>query len=250
MIFVIFISFLWCDNVFSQDYLRHKEKNGKYVLVYKNDTSIYLSKAYKDMGEFKNGGMAVCFDDKWGYIDSTDSYIISPIYEGVGSWFCGDGGDFTTAKQNGKWGLIDRKGNSVYPFTSDEEIVFSEGISSVLINGKFGFIDKNLKMIVNPKYDMVFNIHDGLVSVKANNRWGVMDLSGKIIIPLEYDFIFEFYEGMGQVELNKRFGYFDSSGKLCIPIKFEKADPYFKYGKAKVMHNDKTFYIDQWFGKF
>jgi len=74
-IIVIFISFILCDNVFSQDYLRHKEKNGKYVLVHKNDTSIYLSKEYKDMGEFKNGGMAVCFDDKWGYIDSTDSYI-------------------------------------------------------------------------------------------------------------------------------------------------------------------------------
>jgi len=242
---LIFISFLLCDNVISQDFMRHKKKNDKYVLVHKNDTSIYLSKEYNNMGDYKNGGIAVCIDNKWGYIDSTDKYIISPIYEGVGSWFCGDGGDFTTAKQNGKWGLVDRKGKVVYPFLADWAIGFTDGFSPYEINDKYGFINTKLKVFVKPKYDNVFNIHDGLVSVEKNKKWGVLDGSGKIIVPLKYDFIFEFYEGRGQVELNKKFGYFDSRGKLVIPIIYDKADPYFKDGQAKVILSGRTFYIDK-----
>jgi hypothetical protein len=194
-----------CIRAYSQNCIKHLTENKKYVLVYKNDTTHYLSEEFENMVVNNNGIASVCL--------------------------------------NGKWGLIDGKGEVVYPFKSDCAIGFTDGFASIEINGKYGFINEKSEMFVKPKYDLVFNIHDGFVSVCKNKKWGVMDSSGHLIIPVKYDFIFEFYEGMAQVELNNKFGYFNTKGELAIPIKYEKADPYFKEGKAKVTLGGNVFYI-------
>jgi len=239
------ITLLLCNNAFSQEFMRHKTGNVKFVLVQRADTTTYLSPEFEDMGEYKNGGVAVQKNNKWGYIDSHGQYIIEPIYDRVDKWFCGDGENFTSVMHDGKWGLVDRKGKVVYPFLADWAICFTDGFAPYEISGKYGFINRKLDVIVKPQYDEVFNIHDGLVSVKKNNKWGVINSSGEIIVPIQYDFVFEFYEGMGQVELNKKFGYFNKLGKLTIPIRYDKADPYFKNGRAEVMVSGRSFYIDK-----
>lgn len=194
-----------CVKVYSQHYIKHLTENKKYVLVHKNDTTHYLSREFEKMLVNNNGVASVCLNEKWG--------------------------------------LINSKGEVVYPFKSDCAIGFTDGFASIEVNGKYGFINEKLEIFVKPKYDLVFNIHGGFVSVCKNKKWGVMDSFGNVIIPIKYDFIFEFYEGMAQVELNKKFGYFSSNGELAIPIKYDKADPYFKDGKAKVVLGGKSISI-------
>lgn len=193
--------------VYSQHYIKHLTENKKYVLVHKNDTTHYLSEEYENMMVNDNRVATVCL--------------------------------------NGKWGLINCKGEVVYPFKSDCAIGFTDGFASIEVNGKYGFINEKFEMFVKPKYDLVFNIHEGFVSVCKNKKWGVMDSSGNLIIPVQYDFIFEFYDGMAQVEFKNKFGYFNKKGQLAIPLKYDKADPYFKDGRAKVVLGRKTTFIDK-----
>ena len=95
------------------------------------------------------------------YISAYKSDTLAATFDKVVGWRGKDG--MTTVMKNGKWGLVNKNGEMVYPFISDCAIVFIDGFSSIEINGKFGFINEKLEMFVKPQYDEVFNIHEGLV---------------------------------------------------------------------------------------
>ena len=69
-------------------------------------------------------------------------------------------------------------------------------------NGKWGYVDKNGNTVVDFKYDMAIDLNEyGFGAVKQNGRWGVVDSKGNEVKAPTYElneyapnFICEYYE--------------------------------------------------------
>ena len=69
-------------------------------------------------------------------------------------------------------------------------------------NGKWGYVDKDGNTVIDFKYDMATNINEyGFGAIKINGKWGVIDQNGDIVKEPTYElneynpkFIGEYYE--------------------------------------------------------
>lgn len=118
-------------------------------------------------------------DACWGMIDKTGKYLISPIYNSIsysseesvlgetreGTWiFIGLDGqplftqEFTDAlpfedgiavvEQNGRWGAIDRQGNTIIPFLYDFLTLFFDGYAVAEKNGERFYINQSGERVI------------------------------------------------------------------------------------------------------
>ncbi|MEI6679406.1 MAG: WG repeat-containing protein [Mariniphaga sp.] len=72
-------------------------------------TSALSLSEFENMGEYKNGGIPV--------------------------------------QSNGKWGLVDRKGKVFFPFLADWAISFTDGFAPYEIGGKYGFMYTKVSLV-------------------------------------------------------------------------------------------------------
>ena len=111
----------------------------------------------------------------------------------------------------GKFGYIDKEGNTVIDFKYSKASSFLNGYAyAVNDEGKYGYIDKSGTVVVPMVYDSAFGAGDGLFSVgnivgKTTNKWGYetdeykhgfTDADGNIVVPLEYDDVSHFVNGV------------------------------------------------------
>ena len=142
----------------------------------------------------------------------------------------------SAAKHDGKWGMIDAKGNwFIQPqFAAIGE--FSEGLAPAYDEKAkcWGFIDKTGKWIVEPKYESAyFELLDSLVDVVAKSAFN-NDYEKRSIYLKKYGFS----EGLAPVKTSKangRYGgYIDKNGNMVINSGFAGGSQ-FKDGYAIVV---------------
>lgn len=189
-----------------------------------------------------------------GFVDKTGELVIPLIYEGVGGAEvvsdAGVLGDHTSTKigfseglasvqnKDGKWGVIDKQGNTVIPFTYDKIGGFSEGLASVGVNDKWGFIDKQGKMVIPTVYDSVHDFSEGFACVSkrdpssANGYFrGFVDKQGTLIGSTEYGAMgTKFCEGLIKVATAShdssgnfngwKWGFLNTKGDIAVPMKY------------------------------
>ena len=113
---------------------------------------------------------------------------------------------------SGKYGFIDKQGNTVIPCKYYYAGSFSEGLAWVQLNGKMGFIDKQGHTVIPCKYDWAGSFSEGLAWVKLNDKYGFIDKQGNTVIPCKYDDASPFSEGLAWVGLNGKWGYINTRG--------------------------------------
>ncbi len=122
------------------------------------------------------------------------------------------------------------------------------------VDGKWGLVNDKGEFVIAPRFGGVKMLGVGILGVQEGTKWGMVDLeNGKLIIEPTYYSIDRFSEGLAVTRPNpweyplrsgESFGYIDMSGKLVIPNKFDFAYP-FKNGIALVQmlyHGDTDFY--------
>lgn len=120
---------------------------------------------------------------KYGIIDIQGNIKVPLEYESVS--VRGTADEFLQVQRQGKYGLFDRKGNTVLePIYSTIE--FSSSYPTIIIaqDGKYGLADKTGKIIIAPRYDRLQRKYDGLdktwpVIVEQDGWMYVMDENGK-----------------------------------------------------------------------
>jgi hypothetical protein len=83
-------------------------KNGDVVVNYKYDETGYFNEGMSRVGLIVNNRIHA---DKFGFIDKTGKEVIPLIYDKVGSFSEG----FAKVLYNGKWGYINKKGQTEFP---------------------------------------------------------------------------------------------------------------------------------------
>jgi hypothetical protein len=127
------------------------------------------------------------------------------------------------ARQDGKWGYIDREGRVVIEFQYDDADPFRGGLASVQVGKLWGYIDESGSMAITTQFEGARLFHGGLARVKTSAGWGYIDTTGEIAFFEDPSWVgsYDFSEGLAPVWLDKetdRYGYIDTSGNLVIRL--------------------------------
>lgn len=104
-----------------------------------------------------------------------------------------------SAKKDGKWGYIDKKGNVVIDFIYENAGDFSEGLAPVKKDGKAGYINTKGEVVVDLKYRNTYSFSNGYGVIQDGIYCGAIDKDGNVIIeankyynvkPLSYDLFY------------------------------------------------------------
>lgn len=277
-------------------------KDNKYGFIDKKGR-IIINIEYENARDFSEGLAAVEKDGKWGFIDKTGRTVIDFEYDFVKSFSNGlaavekDGkrrsyidktgnkiidlesnksinsiGNFSEGlskiyiiNPEGKFGFIDKVGNTIIDFKYDIASNFSEGLVYVEKNGKWGFVDKTGRAIIDFKHKTVKDgrsvmgsyvdyseeyaigypvFRDGLAPVAKNGKFGFIDKTGRTAINFEYDEVSNFSDGIAIVMKNNKFGIIHNSGKMIANIEFDYVRIETK-GVAVLIKDGKLFYFDK-----
>lgn len=181
---------------------------------------------------------------KWGYIDKTGDMVIEPrdnntdFSEGVGSVEIG-----------GKWGCVNRNGTVVIEPMSDHSIIFSEGLSPVLIDEKIGYIDKTgaFAIPLQFEYELALGFSEGLACVctPKDEEPFFIDETGKIALKPEFSTGSSFYEGLAAAHKGGKSGFIDKTGRVVID--FTQFDVIrFSEGRCRICNiSDKYGFINR-----
>ncbi len=140
----------------------------------------------------------IVFKDKksqlYGYIDTTGRLILPAVYQDLPnsiypSWHA-------TARQAGKWGIIDHNLQWVSPpqyeaiqsiWLVGDDISIATFRIAVKIKGKWGVLNGEGKYTVEPIYDEMHPpyFHQPFAA-KKGDKWGLIDAAGKTILPFDY----------------------------------------------------------------
>lgn len=90
---------------------------------------------------------------------------------------------YTSYKFSRQWGYIDSTGTLMIPPLFDEAFDFREGLGLVKVRGLWGYVDASGNLVIPPTVDNAQSFSEGLAAVKSDAFWGLIDQSGTYAIP-------------------------------------------------------------------
>ncbi|MBE7047034.1 MAG: WG repeat-containing protein [Ruminococcaceae bacterium] len=148
------------------------------------------------------------------------------------------------AKNRGKWGYIDKKGNMIVAAAYDSVTDFDNGYAKVMKDNKYGIIDANGTPIVAVEFDDVMLFSDGMAAVMRNKKWGYVNQKGEFKIDLQYEDAREFCEGRAPVKMDGMWGYISKKGEPVGSFIFDDAYPFSENGLALVKYGGRYGYVN------
>lgn len=160
-------------------------------------------------------------NDKLGLKDPQNRIVLFAVYEAI------DFIDVNTPiriRREGKWGLMDFRGNTIVEPAYSFMYSPCNGRIAVENDSKYGFLDYKGKVVIPLIYDdaeSFSNAEDcfGVPStwVKKENKYGAINDKGEVIIPFEYDNA-DLLKGYAIVEKDKNYGVVNFKNELIIPL--------------------------------
>ena len=160
-------------------------------------------------------------NDKLGLKDPQNRIVLFAVYEAI---------DFTDVntpvrvRRDGKWGLVDFRGNTIVEPAYSFMYSPCNGRIAVENDSKYGFLDYKGKVVIPLIYDdaeSFSNAEDcfGVPStwVKKENKYGAINDKGEVIIPFEYDNA-DLLKGYAIVEKDKDYGVVNFNNELIVPL--------------------------------
>lgn len=188
--------------------------------------------------------------DNWGYIDSTCSFKMEPVFQNAGEFH----NNRAFVIKAGKAGYINNTAKLIGRFQFLKASDFNEYKAFVLDTlNTIRCIDTNLQtLFVLKNIDEANLFYEDLAAIKKNEKYGFIDTRGKEVINCEYDAALSFSEGLCAVAKSKTQGdstilvwnYIDKTGKQVLTDVFETALN-FKEGFAAVCKNGQWQWINK-----
>jgi hypothetical protein len=125
------------------------------------------------------------YSGKYGLIESGRNFIVAPQFSTISEF---NKELIAIVSIDGKFGLINRKGEIILPLEYEEVIPIAYGFFNIKKNGKTGFTNKKGKVVLPPTYENIFYFTDDqFAKAQKEGREGIIDTTGKIVVPLKND---------------------------------------------------------------
>lgn len=122
-----------------------------------------------------------------------------------------------SAKKDGKWGFIDKKGNVVIDFIYEYAGNFLEGLASVKKDGKAGYINAKGEVIVDFIYSSTYAFSNGYGVIKEGIYYGAVDKEGNVVIePTKYYNVSSLTNDLFVVDGDKGYDIINKSGEIIV----------------------------------
>jgi len=175
------------------EYCKHKEDYESWNLYETHDESDDVIYTCSHCGKIN-----VYYVKYLGYCSFHSELSGGPIYEEV--------------KGKGKWGYIDKKGDTAIPHIYDSARDFSNGLASVKKGHKWGVIDKTGREVIVPAYDFIGKYENSLAYFVKNGKYGLIDKRGEVFKPPVNDFIY-FSDGIFKMYKDRKTVVVDEHGQ-------------------------------------
>lgn len=160
--------------------------------------------------------MPVCNGEKWGYIESDGDLLIDFKYEEVLDF----AGDYTVAKADGEYIVIDQRGNKIaIDKNGVDEVTAMVGNKIAAVKGGRHFLfNRYFEPVVLEDYpdgfEGIYLNDNGLVVAKAGGKWAVFSSNMKPITEFIYDDVV--LNSRGQVFTDNSAVVKDANGYFAI----------------------------------
>lgn len=209
--------------------------NGNRVALYKGDS-------VKEVSNFDQERLALHRQDGWVLADGTLN-TGSAVLEEIRTF--SDGG--AAAKQNGKWGVLDRSGTDWLVEPEYDGIVCDD--LGRCWKDKTVFVRRGDQVLlladgkqVGEPYEDARPFAGGWAAVKRDGQWGFIDQKGEVQIDFQFEDARSFTMHLAAVKKNGSWGYVGLSGDMVIRPVFGEAKP-FEKGTAPVKTGDGWQFI-------
>lgn len=214
---------------------------------------------YTYLEEFKNG-LALAYDEGYGYIDFTGNEVIECVHSDVKQGTALS----VFLKKDNLWALYSPLGHKLTDYIYNSAGEFCNGLSAVSVmennTEKFGYVNDSGDVIIPFIYTSAQNFKYGKAIVSSGRYSGIIDVEGHTIIPFVYtgfnpsydynviaaanefskwglisldnrklsdfiyDYIFEFENGIAPVVQNGSYGVINSNGILIVDIEYDSKE--------------------------
>jgi hypothetical protein len=215
---------------FSEGLAAVKSPQNAYYGFIRKDGTMAIKAEYEDAVSFSEGLALVYLKNFWGFIDTAGKIAIDLKFDSAGSFSEGlakfgvrdpgkkatgfYGGSFDNLVFSGKWGYIDKAGNTAISAQFDEAGRFAEGLAAVKKGALWGYIDQKGKLVIAPQFDEADPFSEGLAAVSKGGRWGYVDKTGRLAIGCQFDDAHGFSDGLAMVWTGESMGYILPTGKF------------------------------------
>lgn len=218
-------------------------KDGEIYAVDSNNNRLALLKEkVRDFGNYAEDRTSLLTDE--GYRRATGKFELgSTNFEEIGTYSDG----YVAAKQNGKWGVVDKDTEWLIPVEYDEikmdELGNSYGQGAVF--AKKGnlvnlFVDG---LQIGEGFDDAKPFgNEGYAAVKKNGKWGFIDISGELKIDYQFEDALSFGQHLAAVKQGEFWGYISLNGEVVIEPIFLQAKS-FANGDAPVLTEEGWRFI-------
>jgi len=199
---------------------------------------------FEEISNFNEGIMLAKQNGKWGFVDKTWNWVIQPQFEfeSVRNFYEG----LAAIKQDGKWGFIDKTGKWIIEPRFKDIWNFNEGLAAVMQDDKWGFIDKTGNWVIQPVFEdghLNYYFSEGMAIAIQNGKWGFIDKTGNWVINPQFKYVWGFSEGLASAQQMDKSGVIDKKGNWVINPQFDYVGS-FSDGLAAAQQNGKSGVID------
>jgi hypothetical protein len=163
---------------------------------------------------------------KYGFINVAGEEIIKVTWRNAHDQFTQ--GVVGVQNNEGKWGLINTKGEPVSAFKWALIEPFSGGLAAVYDGvGAVGYINTKGELRIRIEAAKLQKFKCGLASFNQAGAWGVVNDNGEIILRPEWDEVKINDRGDGLIKIEKKdlVGYADLSGRILVDPEWDSIYP-------------------------
>ncbi len=192
----------------------------------------------------RTGLFPIVEDGKWGLIDRKGATKVETRYDWIGHFRGGIAAARIGNSWEGTYEFIDRNGNvQTGAQPFTAEPSFSDGLAPIRVGERMGYLDLKGTLTIPASFDGATAFSEGLAAVAFGDSWGYIDTDGQTVVNPQFEGAGPFSEGRAAIRLGGRWGYLDREGKVTINPQFDWADE-FRDGRAIVSIGGKAGLID------
>jgi hypothetical protein len=209
------------------------------------------------IGDFSEGKASIWNGQTYGYVNLEGNYIIEPKFKSAAPF---RNGKALVSTIEGKYALINDKGQFLHNYYVQSMKGFSEGLAAVkpVGNKNFGYMNENGEIIIDAKYETANDFHEGLAVVWSqafSNTAGLINTDGEYVLPGQYGNIRyignslwavskEFRDNYSLPSEAYRFALVNKEGKMVTDFEFDAIESFIgDYAVAE--QGLTTFFIDR-----
>jgi len=220
--------------------------------VCKNDSCFFVTKSgekasalfVEETYDYTNGIAIVKKQNRY-YLINRSGQLISKAYEDISP----ASDNLFVARQNGLYGAMNDKAETVIPFVYRKLGTFRNGYA-YYFSDQYGLVS-TLNQTLQARWDWISEIDtNNLVIVKQGQLFGLMDLGESLLLHPEFDYISHCTGQIYLVVKNDLYGFYDAGGKCYISgvaYDYDKAfdNAYYTNGKQfKLIEEDEVALMD------